>query len=123
MLLGIAILLAAISFHLFNEGEWGILITIIGIIVVILGYSSKDVIKKRRLRIFQRSFLLLQKIIYSDFELMITIISPMIPNKAPIHHKKVSAGTANIKPNSKNAKPTFCLFIVSHLLTHYVYYN
>ena len=42
MLLGIAILLAAISFHLFNEGELGIFITIIGIIVVILGYSSKD---------------------------------------------------------------------------------
>ena len=42
MLLGIAILLVAINFHLFHEGELGIFLAIIGIIVVILGYNTKD---------------------------------------------------------------------------------
>ena len=50
---------------------------------------------------------------YSVFELLITMISPINPNNAPIHHSKESAGTANIRPNNKKANPTFCFFILN----------
>lgn len=43
MLLGIAIMLAVIAFHLFYEhGLWTDFIAIIGLICVIKGYSAKD---------------------------------------------------------------------------------
>ena len=44
MLLGIAIMLAVIVFHLFyaNDGLWTDLIAIIGLFFVIKGYNTKD---------------------------------------------------------------------------------
>ena len=44
MLLGIAIMLAVIVFHLFcaNDGLWTDFIAIIGLIFVIKGYNTKD---------------------------------------------------------------------------------
>lgn len=44
MLLGIAIMLAVIVFHLFyiNDGLWTDFIAIIGFIFVIKGYNSKE---------------------------------------------------------------------------------
>ncbi|WP_312104166.1 hypothetical protein [Lachnoclostridium sp.] len=43
MLLGIAIILAVIIFHLFIEaGLWTDFIAVIGIILVLAGYNSKD---------------------------------------------------------------------------------
>ncbi len=44
MLLGIAIMLAVIVFHLFyaNDGLWTDFIAIIGLICVVKGYNTKD---------------------------------------------------------------------------------
>lgn len=44
-------------------------------------------------------------------EFLITIINPMKEKKSPIKKKSVSAGTAKVNPNRRNANPTFCFFI------------